>query len=199
MKNTVIIFFSDNGGPTKLGARNGPLRGGKGTLFEGGVRVTAFAHWEGKLKSQDVNEPLHMVDWYPTLLKLANAKTEQKKPLDGKDIWPVLTEGKATPHKEILLNVEPHRGAIRMGDWKLKVEGQLPRPMDGIGLTRGVALYNLKKDLGEKMDVSRGNFAKVRELMTRLNAYAREAVPPKGGKKDKLPKDFEVPKVWGEE
>lgn len=198
LDNTLIIFSSDNGGPTKHGADNAPLRGAKGTLYEGGTRVAAFATWSGKIKPQKVNEPLHMVDWYPTLLKRVGSTIEQKLPLDGKDIWPVLTEGKPSPHKEILLNAEPNRGAIRMGDWKLVVKGGLPRPMDGKGLSIGTELFNLKEDPSEKNNLVRGNFGKVRELMTRLNALAREAMPPKGGPKDKLPSDFKAPKVWGE-
>lgn len=198
LDNTLIIFSSDNGGPTKLGANNGTLRGGKGTLYEGGVRVTAFANWKGKIKAKKVRQPMHMVDWYPTLIKLAGGSLKQKSPLDGKDIWPVLTEEKPSPHKDILLNVEPRRGAIRIGDWKLKVQGALPRPMDGKGLTMGVELFNLKSDRSEKQNLASDNLDKVRELMKRLNDYARSAMPPKGGKKDALPKDFKVPKVWGE-
>jgi hypothetical protein len=56
-----------------------------------------------------------MVGWYPTLLKLSGASLEQKLPLDGKDLWPAIAEGKPSPHEEILLNVEPNRGALRRG------------------------------------------------------------------------------------
>jgi len=72
--NTLIAFSSDNGGPLGSGATNGPLRAGKHTLYEGGTRVAAFATWDGKINAGSaVSEPLHMVDWYPTLLKLAGA------------------------------------------------------------------------------------------------------------------------------
>ncbi len=70
-KNTLFIFSSDNGGPAPGKVTdNGPLRAGKATLYEGGVRVCAFIAWEGHIKPGIVDEPLHMVDWYPTLLKL---------------------------------------------------------------------------------------------------------------------------------
>ncbi len=66
-----------------------------------------------------------MVDWYPTLLKLAGASTEQKLKPDGLDIWPTITQGKPTPHDAILINSIPESGAIRMGDWKLVVNGHI--------------------------------------------------------------------------
>ena len=91
--NTLIVFSSDNGGPLNLGANNGDLRAGKATLYEGGIRVDAWATWPGKLKPGVVNEPLHMVDWYPTLLRLAGASPKQPLPLDGRDAWPTIAEG----------------------------------------------------------------------------------------------------------
>src|SRR5206468_1018815 len=69
--NTLFVFSSDNGGPAPgRVTSNGKFRAGKGTLYEGGVRVAAFATWDGKIKPGSVvREPLHVVDWYPTLLK----------------------------------------------------------------------------------------------------------------------------------
>ena len=126
-KNTLVIFSSDNGGPAPGRVTdNGPLRAGKGTLYEGGVRVAACAVWEGQIKAGSiVNAPLHMVDWYPTLLRLAGANLKQKMPLDGRDAWGALAQGKASPHTEILLNATPRTGAIRVGDWKLVLYGNV--------------------------------------------------------------------------
>ena len=103
-QDTLFLFSSDNGGPGPgRVTSNGPLRGRKGTLYEGGVRVPAFATWEGRIKAGSVvNAPLHIVDWYPTLLKLAGVSLEQKLPLDGRDAWPAIAEGKPSPHEEIL-------------------------------------------------------------------------------------------------
>src|SRR5436309_13011541 len=130
-KNTLILFSSDNGGPAPgRVTSNGPLRAGKGTLYEGGTRVPAFATWDGHIKQGTVvNQPLHMVDWYPTLLKLAGATLEQKLPLDGRDAWATIAHGKPSPHEEILLNATPTNGALRAGDWKLVLNGH--RPDDG--------------------------------------------------------------------
>src|SRR5262249_46737815 len=124
-QNTLIIFSSDNGGPQPgRVTSNGPLREGKATLYEGGTRVAAFATWDGYIRAgSQVNAPLHMVDWYPTLLKLAGASLAQPLPLDGRDAWPTITEGRPSPHEEILLNTTPNQGAIRMGDWKLILNG----------------------------------------------------------------------------
>src|SRR4051812_17732780 len=78
-KDTLFVFSSDNGGPEPgVVTDNGKYRAGKGTLYEGGVRVAACATWDGRLKAgSTVTEPLHIVDWYPTLLKLCGARAEQ--------------------------------------------------------------------------------------------------------------------------
>jgi len=143
LDNTLIIFSSDNGGATnalfttgaqspkereesggvELGAKppasNGELRGGKGSLYEGGVLVPTIFYWPAKLKLRTVNEPLAMVDVMPTVLALAGAEGSPDHPFDGKDIWPTVAEGQPSPHEDILINVEASRGAIRKGNWKL--------------------------------------------------------------------------------
>ncbi len=195
--NTLLIFSSDNGGPVAQGANNGTLRAAKGTLYQGGVQVVAWAAWPGKLKAgTTINEPLHVVDWYPTLLKLAGASAEQKLPVDGKDIWPTLTEGKPSPHEAILINVEPGRGAIRAGPWKLVARGKFPREPADPKLE--VELFDLGSDPSERKNLADEKPEKVKELLSGLNDYAREAVPPKGGAGDRKPADFKAPKVWGE-
>jgi arylsulfatase A-like enzyme len=200
-KDTLFVFSSDNGGPQPgVVTDNGKYRAGKGTLYEGGVRVAACAAWGGRIKpGTTVTEPMHMVDWYPTLLKLAGAKLEQKLPLDGRDIWPTLTGGKPSPHDAILLNVAPATGAVRAGDWKLVVKNGADDP-DGNPLPKkagksSVELFNLKDDPYEKTNLAEKNPEKVKELRAVLAGFAKEAVPPKARPK---PKDFVVPKVWGE-
>ena len=150
LDNTLIIFSSDNGGATSAlfatGARspegreesggvgleekppasNGELRGGKGSLHEGGVRVPTIFYWPAKLKPRVVDEPLAMVDVMPTVLALAGAHGSEDHPFDGKDIWQTLAEGASSPHEDILINVEAFRGAIRKGNWKLVKIALLP-------------------------------------------------------------------------
>jgi len=204
-RDTLFVFSSDNGGPGpgKL-SDNGPLRAGKGTLYEGGVRVAALAAWEGQIKPGTVvTQPLHIVDWYPTLLKLAGGKLDQPLPLDGRDAWATIASGAPSPHDEILLNTTPTGGAIRVGDWKLVVngaakdneeEGDEQKPARKKG-TAKVELFNLANDLSEKENLAAANPGKVEELRARLAVYAKEAVPPK--LRPKAP-GFRTPKVWGQ-
>jgi arylsulfatase A-like enzyme len=201
-KDTLFVFSSDNGGPQpgKV-TSNGKLRAGKGTVYEGGVRVAACATWDGHIKPGSVvNEPLHMVDWYPTLLTLAGVSLEQKLPLDGFDAWATIAAGKPSPHKEILLNATPAGGGIRVGDWKLVLNGgpaggDNPVPKKKKAAADAVELFNLADDLTESKNLASQMPDKVAELRARYDRYAKEAVAPKARPK---PADFKTPKVWGE-
>jgi arylsulfatase A-like enzyme len=203
LENTIIVFSSDNGGPITLGATNGLLRGGKGSLYEGGVRAAAFAAWPGRIKGGlDITEPLHMVDWYPTLSGRAGGSLQQKLPIDGKDMWDVLTKSAKSPHEDILFNVTPNGGALRKGDWKLVLNGNAKDDPDGKAEPKKgkkgvplVELFNLANDPAEKTNLAEREPERVRELRARIEAYARQAVPPKAAPKAK---DFQSPKVWGE-
>ena len=210
--NTLIFFSSDNGGPNPgRVTSNGPLRAGKGTVYEGGTRVCACVAWQGRIKpGSSIAQPLHMVDWYPTLLRLAGASLEQKLPLDGRDMLPVLTQGKPSPHEEILLNTSPRAGALRVGDWKLVINGstgtaeeddESPAPAGRKKAARKnrawkVELFNLAQDLSEKHDLSAENPDKVSDLVARYNAFAKQAAKPGNAPK---PAGYTAPKVWGEQ
>jgi arylsulfatase A-like enzyme len=194
-ENTLIIFASDNGGeePGKV-ANNSPLRGGKYTLYEGGVRVCAAAAWPGQIKpGVTISEPIHMVDWYPTLLKLGGASLDQKLPLDGLDIWPTITAGKPSPHDQILLNAEPKCGAIRVGDWKLIINGAAAGGTKKSG--QRVELFNLAEDPNEKRNLAAEQAEKVKALRGRYEALAAQAAPPRN---KPMKRGFKVPKIWGE-
>jgi arylsulfatase A-like enzyme len=213
-QNTLIIFSSDNGGPQPGKVTdNGTLRAGKATLYEGGVRVCACAAWPGHIPAgSHVKAALHMVDWYPTLLKLAGAKLDQKLPLDGRDMMACLTDGKPSPHESILLNTTPNNGAIRAGDWKLVLNGGRAEE-GGEGATQPAAkagkkkaakraadgetveLFNLIEDRSEKNNLAEKNPDKVKELRAKLDAFAKQAVPPKSAP---ATPDFKSPRVWGE-
>jgi len=195
LEDTLVFFSSDNGGmPEKGGAgNNGPLRGTKASLYEGGIRVPALMVWPGRLKPGTmVNEPLHMVDLYPTLLKLAGARLEQPLPLDGLDMWPTVAQGQPSPHKEILHNVDERAGAIRRGEWKLIDFRQEP------GRKSGKELYNIAQDPYEKIDLADKYPEKLQELVARLEYYAKAAVPAKGDYATTRPAGWKPPKVWGE-
>jgi arylsulfatase A-like enzyme len=196
-EETLMFFCSDNGGIVGYGT-NGALRGQKGQLYEGGIRVPAVMSWKGKLTpGAVVDAPLHIVDLYPTLLKLAGGNLEQKHPLDGRDAWPTITGGKPSPHELIVHNVTPWSGALRMGKWKLVHNGGIQA-----NATRGPGkntfeLYDISTDPNEKTDVS-GEHAEIfKKLRTKLEALRAEAVPPNILTNDP-PAGFVVPKVWGE-
>ena len=180
-KNTLVIFHSDNGGTRdarltgegtvkKVPCDNGPLKGGKGQLYEGGTLVPAVANWPGHVKPGSVvNELIHITDMLPTLAGLAGASTAKSKPLDGMNVWPAISEGKPSGRDEIVYNVEPFRGAVRKGDWKLVWKNLLPT---------SVELYNLAKDPNEQTNLAASEPAKVAELQARIEALAKESAKP---------------------
>jgi len=206
-EKTLVVFSSDNGGPAPgRVTSNGPLRGSKGTLFEGGVRVAACAAWPGKIKAGSVVEaPLHIVDLFPTFLKLAGATLDQPLPLDGRDAWAAIADGAASPHDAILLNSTPRNGAIRVGDWKLIVGQPVGGGEDddgpgadapGADPTPGRAmLFNLADDPNEEHDLAAKHPEKVAELRAKYDALAAQAIPPKAA--PKAP-GFRSPRVWGQ-
>ena len=177
-ENTLIIFTSDNGGPSpgKI-TSNGPLRAGKGTIYEGGVRVCALANWPGRIPAgQTIHEALHAVDWYPTLAKLTGSPLRQKLPLDGKDIWPVLTEGAKSPHEALILcGTRRGEAAIRKGDWKLVVGGG--KGNKATGKTSEMELYNLAEDLGETQNLATEQPDKLKELRAIYDTMMASAAP----------------------
>ncbi|MEY4485233.1 MAG: Arylsulfatase, partial [Verrucomicrobiota bacterium] len=190
-ENTLIVFSSDNGGPNPVKVSdNGPLRAGKGTIYEGGVRVCAFANWPGHIPSGVTNhEPMHAVDWFPTLVKLAGGSLEQKLPLDGRDVWPMLTQGAKSPHEAILSASTPTRAAVRMGDWKLLLNASEQDSEEAAeGATRKgknkkidqgetVELYNLATDIGETTNLATGEPERVATMRAKLNLLLKDAAP----------------------
>jgi arylsulfatase A-like enzyme len=182
-ENTLIVFQSDNGGTrnamfageldmskVKIPCDNGPYREGKGTLYEGGTRVVAMANWPGHINPGVVNGMIHVVDMYPTLVGVAGAKLGKNKPLEGRDMWPTISEGKPSPRTEIVYNVEPFRGGVREGDWKLVWRTLLPSAAE---------LYNLQQDPSEKNDLAAQYPDKVTAMQKRINELAGQMEKPK--------------------
>jgi arylsulfatase B len=181
--NTLILFHSDNGGTrnamfagviadmlkVKIPCDNGPYRDGKGTLYEGATRVCAFANWPGHIKPATVVELIHAVDIYPTFAALAGASTAKCKPLDGVNVWDTIAEGKPSPRHEIVYNVEPFRGAVRQGDWKLVWRTLLPFTVE---------LFDLAQEPSEKDNLAAQHPDKVAELQQRLDELAKQSEKP---------------------
>lgn len=182
-KNTLIVFHSDNGGTknamfagvmadmskVKIPCDNGPYRDGKGSLFEGGTRVCAFANWPGRIQAGEVDGLVHAVDLFATFAALAGASTEGCKPLDGLDVFATLATGAQSPRDEIVYNVEPFRGAVRQGDWKLIWRSMLPSSVD---------LYHLPDDPSEQTNLAARHPERVAAMQARLNTLAAEASKP---------------------
>jgi len=127
--------------------------------------VASLMNWPGKIKPGVVDQMIHVVDNYVTLTKLAGASTSKSKPLDGLDMWPTISQGKPSPRKEIVYNVESFRGAVRQGDWKLVWKTILPSKIE---------LFNLAQDPYEKINVAEQNPDKVRELQARIGVLSSE-------------------------
>ena len=190
--NTLIIFSSDNGGQRP--GDNTPLRAFKGTIYEGGVRACAFVNWPGRVPAgARVKEPMHTIDWYPTLVKLAGGSLAQATPLDGRDVWPMLTQGARSPHDAILSVQSPERAAVRMGDWKLLMNASdadaeaapataAPASAKPRGKraakTESFALYNLATDISERTDLAAKEPARVATMRAKLDEFLKDAVPP---------------------
>ena len=186
-ENTLIVFSSDNGGPRP--EKNTPLRDFKGSIYEGGVRGCAFANWPVKIPAgQRIKEPMHVVDWYPTLVKLAEGSLDQKLPIDGMDVWPMLTTQAASPHNAILSVQSPTKAAVRMGDWKLisqapsvnaparaaRAKTRVKNRQQG---AETIQLYNLATDIGEATNLAEKDPERVATMKAMLDVLLKDAVP----------------------
>ncbi len=150
-KKTMVIFMSDNGGALRHGASNKPLKGGKGSTWEGGHRVPFVVRWPGAIPAGTSSDAMATsMDLLPTLAKLAGTKPPGDRKIDGKDIAPLLLAkpGAATPHKAFYFYARGQLHAVRSGDWKLFfTRGKLTPKGEP------VALYNLASDIGEASNV----------------------------------------------
>jgi len=190
-KNTILIFFSDNGGHGTFTCQK-PLRGGKGMYYEGGIRVPMFVHWPGFVQPGSVcDEPVIGTDFYPTFLSLAGIEIEHSHILDGSSIVPLLEGNKLMERKSLFWHfpayLQAYKGltdesrdpifrtrpvsVIRKGDWKLLLfheEWVLDGGPDKMDENNSVELYNLKDDIGEQNNLVLSNTSKRDELLNEL-------------------------------
>ena len=192
--NTLFIFFSDNGGvdnrfdnipllggkskdvypeghPLRyIATNNAPLRAGKGTLYEGGIRVPLIVRWPGKVKPGSTSEALvSCVDFYPTFLELAGGQKPENQVLDGFSMVPALSENKFDPEREVfnhypVYHHEQPMSAVRKGDWKI-VQNLVSGEFD---------LYNLKYDVNEMTDLKFSYPEKLLEMKNVLKKWQVE-------------------------
>lgn len=181
-ENTIVVLTSDNGGQIMV-TSNAPLKGQKGNLSEGGIRVPLIVKWPGKIEpATKCDEPVTVVDYFPTLAEIGGADISSYKDIDGESFMPLLKGEKHLNRKAIFWHLtsyngngrsnsmlwQPPGGAIRKGDWKL-----IENFEDG-----RVQLYNLKKDIGEKTDLSQINLRKKSELLKDLKAWQNQINAP---------------------
>jgi arylsulfatase A-like enzyme len=159
-ENTLVFFYSDNGGPThETTSRNDPLRGFKGQMFEGGIRIPFAIQWPGKIRSgMTYRKPVMGFDAHATALAAAGVKLPPERPIDGKDLLPFLSgKNSSAPHDGLFWRAGAQHAA-RVGDWKLVKTRGLP-----------AMLFNLAKDIGEQNDLAKREPEKLKELQS---AYA---------------------------
>lgn len=204
--DTVLFFSTDNGGQIYAGGNNWPLRGWKGSMWEGGMRGVGLVYSKLLTKPGQINtEMIHVTDWYPTIVHLSGGSVEGM-PLDGYNVWETLSTGQPSPRNEILHNIDPidaywdshfepyhhcRQAAIRVGDWKL-LKGcpgngsWIPPPESSYSYTQGTNyfdninstfLFNIREDPEERNELSEVFPDMVSFLMKKLREYNATAVP----------------------
>jgi arylsulfatase A-like enzyme len=181
---TLIAFFSDNGGPvmrgvTVNGSNNAPLRGSKRTTLEGGVRVPFIITWPSHLKPAVYPEPVVQTDVHATALAAAGISTDPKWKLDGTNLLPHLTSQQATPPHAALFWRFGKQMAVRSGPWKL-----VRYDTTADGLASGIStpkLYNLADDQSESKDLAAAHPEKVSELQSLWDHWNKDNAKPLWG------------------
>ena len=201
--NTIMVVMSDNGG-APCGGSNYPLRGSKGSFFEGGVRALAFANGgviPENMRGKSTQGFIHVADWYTTFCKLAGVDSSDsgpgKFPVDGLDVWPIISgETSTTPHEDIVLGFNftynqdkrPNQGAIIMGDYKLIIGPQYEQCDENMWsplnypCTDGptgedcnpYCLFNLIDDPEERKNLAGIEKDTLKKLLDRYNSYSKE-------------------------
>jgi arylsulfatase A-like enzyme len=178
-ENTLIVFFSDNGGTNgddsnrypntevkgKIRGLNKPLRGWKTQVYEGGIRVPAFVHWPKQLKQAKVSTPVHVIDWMPTLCALLEIPQAPGAKWDGVNIWSTLRGEPTEAVKGRMLywqGVNKKSAALRQENWKLVVHRRKGDPK--------IELFELEADPNEKTDLSAKHGPRVAAMLKALSA-----------------------------
>lgn len=183
--NTIIIFFSDNGGNMyskvdgTVPTSNAPLRGGKATIFEGGVRVPCVVSWPSMIQAGSKSaEVIQSTDFYPTLLDLLKIEAAPGTHFDGISIAPALKGGSL--EREAIFTYFPHAPpvpdhlspavTVTVGDWKL-----IRLFHQGENGAHSYQLYNLKEDIGEKNDLAASQPERVKSLDALITQYLTDS------------------------
>jgi arylsulfatase A len=190
-ENTMVLFTSDNGGLSRV-TSNAPLREGKGTPYEGGIRVPLIVRWPAKVKAgSECAVPVHAVDFYPTFVELARAAEPADHPLDGESFLPLLTQSGPLQRTTLYWHMPTYTtnygrtpcAVIREGDWKLihwfgdymDTTGFTPddKPYGKLVVGPRTELYHLRDDLGESMNLAADRPKKTAHLTKSLHAWLK--------------------------
>jgi arylsulfatase A-like enzyme len=199
--NTIIIFFSDNGGHGTYTCQK-PLRGGKGMFYEGGIREPMFAYWPKRIEAGSTcGVPVIGTDFYPTFLELAGASKPDNYVLDGKSMLPLFEGEKSLSRNELYWHfpayLQSYAGmkeasrdtifrtrpvsVVRYGDWKLLMyheEWVLDGGRESVNTNNSVELYNLREDIGERTNLAKIETGKRDELLDKLLEWQRNVKAP---------------------
>ena len=171
-RETLVVFLSDNGGPSAAGLSNGsvnaPLRGSKTTVLEGGIRVPMIVRWPASLPSgKTMDAMVSSLDLLPTFITAAGGSTEPSEKLDGVNLLPLLSGKSGQPPHESLMWTYTVGSAIRSGDWKLiRLPDRLPM------------LYHLSMDPAEQNDLALEQLERTRSMLRELGQWELRAANP---------------------
>ena len=175
-EDTLVFFYSDNGGPTtQTTSRNDPLRGYKGQMFEGGIRVPFAIQWPERIPAGETYEhPIMGFDVTATALAAAEITLSADDALDGKDLLPYLDGSvEGVPHSQLFWRAGGQHAA-RVGDWKLvKPRGQ------------SEMLFDLSQDIGEAKDLSKSHPEKLKEVRGIYDAWSSQMEEPRWIRQDR--------------
>ena len=172
-QSTLVFFLSDNGGPTReLTSSNLPLRGEKGSMYEGGIRIPFMAKWPGRIPSGSVyDDPVISLDMFATATAMSGAELSQKRAFDGVDLLPFLNrEAKGLPHRTLFWRTG-NKAALRHDNWKL-----LRNP--GRGQDFEWQLYDLAIDVSEQRNIAATDLTRRDSLIEIWESLNEEMIDP---------------------
>lgn len=188
LENTLIIFTSDNGGHRGV-TSNSPLRSGKGSYYEGGIREPFFFSWAGKIEAGQVDDtPISNLDLFPTLTAAVEAPIPEGKILDGANLLPLLTEGKAIAERALYWHFPVYLQAYRKNDQETRDPAFRTRPGSVVRSgdwklhhyfeDNSIELFNLKEDPSEEVEISKTNPQKTQKLLQLLKEWQKNTNAP---------------------
>jgi arylsulfatase A-like enzyme len=174
-EQTLVVFLSDNGGPTaELTSSNYPLRGGKGQLWEGGIRIPFAVQWKGHIpQGRTLDQPVIAVDIFPTLLAAAGVPPPPELQLDGVNLLPLLAAQTSRPPHVSLFWRYGNAMAIRRDEWKL-----VRQPPSASVRDAPFGLYRLTEDIGETQDLSSSQPELAESLRSELLRWNAQMADP---------------------